>query len=141
MSIRFWLSLSLMIALHSVNVRGDEATSTVEEIEHFEKEIAGILEANCLKCHAGAKPKGGLDLTTREAILKGGESGAAVDLQKPAESLLLKAINFDGYEMPPTGQLSPKQIEALTNWVNEGLAWSIDGKALHFEVPREAQAG
>ena len=83
---RFWLCLIPLIAFHSVNVRGDEATSTAAQIEHFEQEIAAILEANCLKCHAGAKPKGGLDLTTREAILKGGESGAAVDLEKPAES-------------------------------------------------------
>jgi hypothetical protein len=135
---RFWLCLIPLIALCSVNVRGDEATSTAAQIEHFENEIVAILEANCLKCHAGAKPKGGLDLTAREAILKGGESGAAVDLEKPAESVLLKAVNYDGYEMPPTGQLSPKQIEALTKWVNDGLAWSKDGKPLHFEVPREA---
>ena len=135
---RFWLCLIPLIAFHSVNVRGDEATSKAAQIEYFEQEIAAILEANCLKCHAGAKPKGGLDLTTREAILKGGESGAAVDLEKPAESVLLKAVNYDGYEMPPTGQLSPKQIEALTKWVNDGLTWSKDGKPLHFEVPREA---
>lgn len=106
--------------------------------ELFEKDVVGILEANCLKCHAGEKPKGGLDLTSREGILKGGDSGPAVDLAAPAESLLLKAVNYDGYEMPPTGQLSPKQIETLTTWVTEGLAWSADGKPIHFEAPREA---
>lgn len=71
---RFWLCLIPLIALHSVNVRGDEAASAAAKSEYFENEIVAILEANCLKCHAGAKPKGGLDLTTREAILKGGES-------------------------------------------------------------------
>jgi hypothetical protein len=109
-----------------------------DKIEMFEKDVVGILEANCLKCHGGAKPKGGLDLTRRDGILSGGESGPAVDLTNPAESLLLKAINYDGYEMPPTGQLSPQQIETLTNWVKGGLAWSKDGKPLHFEAPREA---
>ena len=109
-----------------------------DQIEVFEKEVVGILEANCLKCHGGASPKGGLDLTSREGILKGGESGAVIDLSSHADSVLLKAINYDGYEMPPTGQLSPKQIETLTNWVKGGLAWSKDGKPIHFEAPREA---
>jgi len=113
------------------------APATAQE-SYFEAEIAGLLEANCLKCHAGAKPKGGLNLTTREGILRGGESGPAVDLTQPAESLLLKAINYDGYEMPPTGRMAPKQIDALTRWVTEGLAWSADGKPLHFEAPKEA---
>ncbi len=61
-----------------------------------------------------------------------------MDLAAPAESLLLKAVNYDGYEMPPTGQLSPRQIETLTKWVTEGLSWSADGKPIHFEAPREA---
>ena len=108
-----------------------------EHVAAFEAEVAGILESNCLKCHSGAEPKGGLDLTRRDAILKGGESGAAVDLANPAESLLIKAINYDEYEMPPTGQMSPKQIESLTNWVKNGLAWPKDLKALHFVAPRE----
>lgn len=103
----------------------------------FESEIAGILEANCLKCHSGEKPKGGLDLTRRAAIIKGGESGSAIDAANPAESLLIKAINYDGYEMPPTGQMSPQQIELLSNWVKNGLAWPKDLQALHFEAPRE----
>ena len=108
-----------------------------EHIATFEADVAGLLEANCLKCHSGAEPRGGLDLTRRDAILAGGESGAAVNLANPAESLLIKAINYDGYEMPPTGQMSAKQIESLTNWVKNGLAWPKDLKALHFEAPRE----
>lgn len=111
---------------------------SAEQMTLFEQGVVPILEANCLKCHAGAKPKGGLDLTSRDAILRGGESGPAVDMGHVAESLLLKAVNYDGYEMPPTGQLSPKQIETLTTWVTEGLAWSKDGKPLHFELPPEA---
>lgn len=108
-----------------------------EHIAAFESEIVGLLEANCLKCHSGEKPKGGLDLTRRDAIVKGGESGSAIDSVNPAESLLIKAINYDGYEMPPTGQMSPKQIESFTNWVKNGLAWPKGLKVLHFEAPRE----
>ncbi len=108
-----------------------------EHIAQFEAEVAGILEANCLKCHAGDKPKGGLDLARRETILKGGESGPAVDLADSATSLLIQAINYDGFEMPPTGQMSPKQIGSLTRWIENGLAWPKDLQELHFEAPRE----
>jgi len=108
-----------------------------EHVATFESEIVGLLEANCLKCHSGEKPKGGLDLTRRDAIIAGGESGSAVDLTNPAESLLIKAIRYDGYEMPPTGQMSSKQIESFSNWVKNGLAWPKDLTVLHFEAPRE----
>lgn len=116
----------------------DEAPAFADDqIELFETKVVAILEANCLKCHGGPEPKGGLDLTRRDGILTGGESGAAVDPASPAESLLLKAINYDGVEMPPTGQMSPQQIETLTIWVKGGLAWAKDGKPLHFTPPRE----
>ena len=128
----------LMLSLLAGDAVADEIPDfPAEHLAAFEVEVAAILEANCLTCHSGAEPKGGLDLTRRAAILTGGESGAAVDLANPAESLLVKAINYDGYEMPPTGQLSPQQIESLTNWVKNGLAWPKELKALHFEAPRE----
>ena len=130
-------ALLMLRLLASCAVADEFPDFPAEHVAAFEAEVAGLLEANCLKCHSGAEPKGGLDLTRRAAILTGGESGAAVDLANPAESLLIKAINYDGYEMPPTGQMSPKQIESLTNWVKNGLAWPKDLKALHFEAPRE----
>ena len=41
-----------------------------------------ILETRCLSCHCPEKTKGELLLTTREAFLKGGESGAAIHLER-----------------------------------------------------------
>ena len=64
---------------------------------------------------------GSLALTSRTAILHGGDSGPAVDLENPAESLLLQAINYDVYEMPPAGKLDDEQIGILTKWVELGL--------------------
>jgi mono/diheme cytochrome c family protein len=133
-----WAPALLSVSFIADFVAADEIPDfPAAQIAVFESEIAGILEANCLKCHSGEKPKGGLDLTRRAAIIKGGESGSAIDAANPAESLLIKAINYDGYEMPPTGQMSPQQIELLSNWVQNGLAWPKDLQALHFEAPRE----
>jgi mono/diheme cytochrome c family protein len=98
---------------------------TAEDVAFFEKDVLPILKANCFACHGSEKKlQGGLKLTSRDDILKGGESGTAVDLKKPGESLILQAINYDGLMMPPKGKLPKAQIDTLTKWVTRGLAWS-----------------
>lgn len=98
---------------------------TADDVAFFEKEVLPILKANCFACHGSEKKlQGGLKLTSREDILKGGESGPAFDLKQPDESLILQAINYDGLMMPPKGKLPKAQIDTLTKWVTRGLAWS-----------------
>lgn len=104
------------------------------DVAFFNDQVVEVLKANCLRCHAGAKPEGGLNLQSREGILKGGDSGPAVDLKDIGESYLLQAINYEGYEMPPTGQMSPQQIGILTKWVEKGLPWPKDLHEIEFEV-------
>jgi hypothetical protein len=90
----------------------------------FEKEVLPILKANCFKCHGGPKPRGGLSLASRKGLLVGGDLGPAVVLQMPGDSLLLKAIHYQGgLEMPPTGKLPAREIDILTRWVNAGAPW------------------
>ena len=108
-----------------------------EQVTFFEKQVQPILKARCLKCHgADEKIKGGLRLSSRAAVLKGGDQGAAVVLDKPAESLLIQAINYDGLEMPPSGKMPKAEIDVLTKWVEIGLPWTA-GAAVHEEKPRE----
>lgn len=127
------LSVVVLCPANSVIANHDDGN-----LKLFTEEILPLLKANCLKCHSGEKPKGGLSLTSRQGLLEGGESGPAVDLQNHADSVLLQAINFDGYEMPPTGKMSPKQIAAFMQWVTGGLAWPED---LHeIEVEQEPDA-
>ncbi len=114
------VSLSLSNALAQ-----EPSIGTAEDIKFFEKDVLPILKANCFACHGSEKKlQGGLKLTSREDILKGGESGPAVDLKKTDESLILLAINYDGIMMPPKGKLSKTQVDTLTKWVTRGLAWS-----------------
>lgn len=105
--------------------------------EWFRRHVAPILREQCVKCHSGDSPKGGLRLTTREGLVKGGESGPAVDLAAPRNSLLLDAINYASLEMPPQGQLPPDQIAVLTRWVMAGTPWPA-GFAIE---PPEAERG
>jgi Protein of unknown function (DUF1549)/Planctomycete cytochrome C len=93
-----------------------------EALAFYEKDVLPLLKAHCYKCHGDGKAKGNLSLATRASILKGGDLGPAVSLDKPGESELLKAVNYkDGLEMPPTGKLKPEQIDLLTRWVKAGL--------------------
>src|SRR5688572_838135 len=108
------LGAGLVVALTGSPTFAQDAgkAPTKDQIEFFESKVRPILEQHCIRCHgAKANPKGGLRLTNRDAVLKGGESGAAVTLEKPDESLLIQAINYSGYEMPPTGKLPKEQID------------------------------
>ena len=104
---------------------GNEQVPSPEQIKFFEREIKPILVENCFKCHGGqGKSKGGLTLTSREGLLKGGDTGPAVSLESPPESVLLEAVNYASYEMPPSGKLPAEKIAALTQWVEMGLPWT-----------------
>ena len=50
------------------------ATSpSADQIAFFEKEVLPVLTANCFKCHGEGKIRGGLRLTSRESVFKGGD--------------------------------------------------------------------
>jgi mono/diheme cytochrome c family protein len=116
-------SLALLLALPAAVPAAEPGkVFTPEALAFYERDVLPILKANCYKCHADGKAKGKFSLATRAAVLKGGDLGPAVSLDKPEESNLLTAINYrNGLEMPPTGKLRPEQIEALTKWVQAGL--------------------
>lgn len=115
--------ICLLVAADRIVV-GDEVT---EKEEHFEKSVRPLLIQKCYKCHAGNNRKGGLRLDSLQAALKGGESGPAVIISKPEDSLLLQAVRQEnGLEMPPEGKLDQSQIDALAKWIREGAVWPGD---------------
>ena len=92
------------------------------QIEFFEKKIRPVLVKQCYSCHS-AKAKilrGGLRLDNRQAVARGGETGPAVLPGKPAESLLLQALKYDGLEMPPSGKLPKSVIADFETWIRQG---------------------
>ena len=100
-----------------------EDSSSRDGAEFFESTVRPILQARCVDCHGGGKVKGGLDLSSREGLLKGGDRGPAVSLDDPSESVLLEAVNHQELKMPPKAKLPKAQIDALTRWVEMGAPW------------------
>ena len=94
--------------------------------EFFEARVRPILVDQCLKCHGPKKQSSGLRLDSREAVLKGGDSGPAVVLGKPEESLLVQAVARTHAElkMPPAGKLPEPSVAILRQWVGLGAPWA-----------------
>jgi hypothetical protein len=94
-----------------------------EELAFFETHVRPLLAEHCWKCHDEKKQKGALRLDSREAILVGGESGQSIVPGNVDESLLIQAIRYEGYEMPPDGKLPEAAIKTLETWVARGAPW------------------
>ncbi len=113
-------------ALSAAEPSAEKPAATAKQEQFFEKKVRPLLVARCQKCHGEKKQQGGLRLDSREATIVGGDSGEAVDLESPGESLLLEAISYDPdavVEMPPDGKLKPDEIAILTKWVKWGAPW------------------
>jgi hypothetical protein len=108
-----------------------------EGIEFFERRIRPILAERCFECHGPVKkPKGGLRLDSRAALLHGGDTGPAIAPGEPERSLLVRAIRYAerDFRMPPKGRLSDEQIADLTEWIRRGAPWP-DGAAAKGVAP------
>ncbi len=104
------------------SVAADDTGTDPKGVEFFERQIAPILKRRCYECHSheSGKAKGGLVLDSRRGWEKGGSEGAAIVPGKPKESLLIDAIRYGSYEMPPKTKLPKREIELLEKWVAIG---------------------
>ena len=119
------VTLALGAALGAAAARADDGP-TAEGVEFFEKRVRPILVAECLECH-GDKRKGGLQLDSRSAMLKGSDSGSVIKPGDPAGSSLIQAVTYvDEPRMPPDGKLSDDAIADLTAWIKMGAPWPAE---------------
>ena len=116
---RHWpLLLSIRIVPAPVGHAADPAG-----VEFFEKKIRPVLVQHCYGCHSveAKKNRGGLLLDSKEGLLKGGESGAALVPGKPEASLLVRHIRWTGdRKMPPKEKLPDAVLADLEKWVALG---------------------
>jgi len=93
-------------------------------------EATEILQRNCYSCHSKSLQLSGLDLSSRQAALKGGNKGPALNLTDPAQSNLLKAVKHEKglAPMPPANPLKPEQIAILESWIRSGATYPETSK-------------
>lgn len=116
----------MVVVLMCAVLAGEEPAGgqrpTAQQIRFFETKVRPLLAEHCLKCHGEKKQWGGLRLDSREALLRGGDSGAAIVPGKPDKSLLIRAVRQvdDDLKMPKDNRLTQPQIAELVRWVEMG---------------------
>src|SRR5713101_8109615 len=96
------------------------ATSTAQA--STDEAARKVLASRCWACHA-QMALGGLRLDSRDAMLRGGKSGAAITPGDAANSRLYQAVARTQTlvkPMPPGAALSPEETGTLERWINEG---------------------
>ena len=85
-----------------------------------------VFETSCLPCHAGKLKKSGLDLSSRESLLKGGEHGPAIVPGNAKASLLYKVVSHEQAPHMPFGmaKLPADAIAAISDWIDKGAPFS-----------------
>jgi hypothetical protein len=98
----------------------------------FARQIRPLLERSCAACHSGEKPRGHFRLGSRDALLRGGESGAAAVVPGHGEkSPLIDYVSgkVPESEMPPRAvrqrfpALTTDEVALLRAWIDQGAEW------------------
>ena len=112
------LTCTGVMLVTSLVVQSDGSACADERENLFEAKIRPVLVGTCFRCHGGSKTSGSLRVDSRENLLKGGQSGPAVVPGKPAESLLIRAIQrqADVSAMPPEKQKALRS-DQIANFV------------------------
>ena len=87
----------------------------------YQTQIQTIFNNNCTSCHIdGGAYYGGLDLSTYNNVMTGGNSGAVIVPNDHANSYLWQRVNNG--EMPPgtNPDLTASQVDLIALWIDEG---------------------
>lgn len=115
------LVLSQVVGVADRNAWAETVQDESAKLEFFEKKVRPILVGNCYNCHsADNKAAGGLRVDDINGLYHGGSSGPAVVPGDPGNSVLIQAVRYEGFEMPPKKKLSDQEIADLEQWVRDG---------------------
>jgi hypothetical protein len=109
----------------------------------FSQDIAPILVENCLRCHSGNDPKGGLSMESFDTLWAGGKSGQVILPGDLAKSRLWQLVGEQKpFKMPPDDAVIKRsQWMKIKTWISEGA--SFDGsdtkQRLRSLVPSEIE--
>lgn len=115
------LVCALFIGFLGSSAIGQDQPPTAEGARFFEASIRPVLVTHCYECHSteAGRIRGGLRVDSREALIRGGDSGPAVVAKSLDESVLYQALLYhdDGYQMPPKGKLPQATIDDFRRWI------------------------
>lgn len=103
----------------------------------FDDHVFPVFEQACLNCHNPDKAKGGLDLSTFSATLKGGSGGKIVDAGDPGAKLIAVVTHSAEPRMPPEGdKVAADKVTLLKQWIKGGLLENKSSSARKPDKPK-----
>lgn len=120
-----------------------EADSNPDKpLSSFATLVAPALVKKCVRCHRPDNLQGGLDITTLDGMLVGGDSGPGLVPGDADDSLIYwRALPHDGQipEMPEEGDpLMAEESAALQQWISADAPWP---KSFVLQEAAKADAG
>ncbi len=89
--------------------------------------VQPLLDVNCVKCHGPLQQKGGLEMDTVEALMKGGDDGIVIVPGKPQDSQLYKNLAPDAEQhMPPKKQIAEADRKTVREWIAAMSAAAVE---------------
>jgi cytochrome c len=115
-------------------VAAQNASPVPSTPEFYTKRVLPIFEENCNRCHGGINHRGGLNISSREGMLKGGHDGPVIVPGDAAQSLMIKLIRHEGpaddpMPMPPKSKISDADIATVTQWIQAGAVMPAEKPA------------
>jgi mono/diheme cytochrome c family protein len=93
---------------------------SAQAADFWSEHVEPILRDHCVECHSQTKAKSGLDLTTFQLALRGGDRGAGFVPGRPDDSNLVLFLKPGADpHMPPKRQLSDEQIELVRTGIEK----------------------
>jgi len=87
------------------------------------KDVQPIFTENCLGCHSGERARAGIDFSTYQSVMNGGEDGPIIKKGAPKHSLLIEALRGTNgvRQMPPRHDpLAEDKIAKIEAWILAG---------------------
>ena len=103
--------------------------SVPAQSQELPSQALSVLQRRCLQCHNESTAMSGLQMLTREQLLKGGSRGPSIKPGDASGSLLFQVVSQAGkLVMPPAGKLTEDETRILRTWIDRGAVWPASVK-------------
>ena len=93
----------------------------------FAKELQPLFAERCYDCHGEKKQESGMRADSREALLKGGDTGPSFVVSNSAVSIIVQVLagtHPDLAQMPKKKEkFTDEQIGLVRAWIDQGAVW------------------
>ncbi|HEY2466488.1 MAG TPA: c-type cytochrome domain-containing protein [Terracidiphilus sp.] len=126
------MRLAVLVAAVLIAAGADgqqRARETALSAPEFGKDVAPILQKNCLGCHSSTAHKGGLVLDSYDALMKGGRHGQVIAAHDANASRLVEMLEgtLDPQMPLESDPLGRADIGVIRSWINAGAAAPTPG--------------